>query len=206
MLGRDFLALWCLFDGNRSAPFKVSVHRGADVDDFEKAIKNEKQNALRDFDASRLVLWMVRFHLWGLHFHSWVLSGQLNDAEPVEPEHDLSQGSVATFARNWPLRKRYPRSFRNILSKTMFTYWCNFLPLMSSYCHLTITNLRLPLLPTFALTSHSLFLHTPITCYTFTATTTPIDGSRPFQGARLFSSAPGKPSQSFPSHHPQRPQ
>ncbi|KAF8648910.1 hypothetical protein AX14_008772 [Amanita brunnescens Koide BX004] len=72
----------------------------------------------------------------------------------------------------------------------MFTYWCNFLPLMSSYCHLTIANLRLPLLPTFALTSHSLFLHTPITCYTFTAATTPIDGSRPFQGARLFSSAP----------------
>ena len=54
----DFLTLWGVVDDD-TAPFKICVHRGLDVADLKKAIKLEKAQALRDFDASDLVLYMV---------------------------------------------------------------------------------------------------------------------------------------------------
>ncbi len=58
MLGENFLSLWSVLDGH-PAPFKTIVHRDADVADLKDAIKEDEENALRDLDASSLVLWMV---------------------------------------------------------------------------------------------------------------------------------------------------
>ncbi len=54
----DFLTLWGVVDGDL-APFKICIHRGLDITDLKKAVKLEKAQALRDFDAPNLVLRMV---------------------------------------------------------------------------------------------------------------------------------------------------
>lgn len=68
MLDENLLALWGVVEGD-FAPFKILIHRGAEVIDLQQLIKREKKEALRGFDASDLVLYMVSI-LWGLRFHS----------------------------------------------------------------------------------------------------------------------------------------
>jgi hypothetical protein len=46
-------------------PFKISVHPDADVYDLKGIIR--EKNALRDYNASKLVLWKVFFIIY-LHF------------------------------------------------------------------------------------------------------------------------------------------
>ncbi|KAF9345382.1 hypothetical protein BGX26_003215 [Mortierella sp. AD094] len=54
----DKVKLFCILDGDSTA-FKVIISLDDDVDDLKKAIKEEKPNDLKDFDADRLVLWRV---------------------------------------------------------------------------------------------------------------------------------------------------
>ena len=69
MYGMEIRTLWCAVYGS-SIVFKISVHPHADVDDLKGKIQ-EKKGALRDHDASKLVLWKVSFYSWdqGLCFH-----------------------------------------------------------------------------------------------------------------------------------------
>ncbi|KAF8636448.1 hypothetical protein AX14_010429 [Amanita brunnescens Koide BX004] len=58
----DSIALWCVVDGDY-VPFRISVHGKGDITNLKETIKAQKENALRGFDASSLVVWMVRiFH------------------------------------------------------------------------------------------------------------------------------------------------
>jgi hypothetical protein len=58
----DFTTLWCVVDGDY-VPFRISVHGKGDITNLKETIKAQKENALRGFDASSLVVWMVRiFH------------------------------------------------------------------------------------------------------------------------------------------------
>ena len=98
----DFITFWCVIDGDY-APFRISVHRDGDIAGLKEVIKQKRENALRDFDAPSLVVWMVRtFHMLQADA-LLILSCQLNDPEPVDPEGTLAQrirsrGDVASFA------------------------------------------------------------------------------------------------------------
>ena len=101
MYGKETRTFWCAVYGS-SIVFKISVHPDADVDDLKVKIQ-EKNRALRDHSASRLILWKVSFYLWDQDCVSTYLSCQLNVPAPVDPEGSLWQrirkrGDVATFA------------------------------------------------------------------------------------------------------------
>lgn len=51
--------LWCLIEGE-STPFKVMAHLNTDINDLKKVVREERKNgALRNVDASDLILWKV---------------------------------------------------------------------------------------------------------------------------------------------------
>ena len=102
MYGKETRTFWCAVYGS-SIVFKISVHPDGDVDDLKVKIQ-EKNRALRDHSASRLILWKVSFYLWDQDCVSTYLSCQLNVPAPVDPEGSLWQrirkrGDVATFAQ-----------------------------------------------------------------------------------------------------------
>ncbi|KAK2464429.1 hypothetical protein APHAL10511_003577 [Amanita phalloides] len=81
--GMECRTFWCAVYGS-SIVFQISAHPDADVDDLKGKIK-EKKGALRDHNASKLVLW------------------KLSVPEPVDPEDSFWQrirkrGDLATFA------------------------------------------------------------------------------------------------------------
>ena len=117
MPGGDLLALWCVVHGN-PVPFRVFVDPDVDVEFLKEEIRKKKK-ALRNHDATDLVLWKVSVYLRDLRFHL-TLSCQLHDAEPIEPTRTLAgrirlRGDVEMFAKELtrPLEKvsaLFPRS------------------------------------------------------------------------------------------------
>jgi hypothetical protein len=52
------LMLWCFLEG-QSTPFKVGIPASADIGDLKKAIKAEKENDLKPYDADTLIIFKV---------------------------------------------------------------------------------------------------------------------------------------------------
>ena len=59
MYGMGTRTFWCAMRDSPD-PFKISVHPDADVYDLKGIIR--EKNALRDYNASKLVLWKVFFY------------------------------------------------------------------------------------------------------------------------------------------------
>ena len=96
MYGMEIRTLWCAVYGS-SIVFKKSVHPDADVDDLKEKIQGKK-GALRDHDASKLVLCKVSFYSWDqdLCFVQQILKffevvfGQVCSTENLVKEFTLS--------------------------------------------------------------------------------------------------------------------